>query len=204
MPLDPHPITDGELLYAPDFLDPVDADQFLRQLLDGIEWEQHQVTIFGRQLPAPRLSAWYGDPDARYTYSGLSLTPRPWTEPLSTLKTQIEAVADSTFNSVLLNHYRDGQDSMGWHSDDEPELGPAPTIASLSLGGTRRFLLKHKYRKELAPVELALGHGSLLIMRGQTQMYWKHQIPKTKRPVDARINLTFRRIVKQGASPAQR
>ena len=93
---------------------------------------------------------------------------------------------------------------MGWHSDDEGELGEQPTIASLSLGGTRRFLLKHKYRKELAPVKLALGHGSLLIMRGQTQMYWKHQIPKTKRPVDARINLTFRRIVKQGASPAQR
>lgn len=201
MTLIPTPLEDGELLYAPDFLDSVDADQLLQQLLDGIEWEQHQVTIFGRQLPAPRLSAWYGDPDARYTYSGLSLTPRPWTEPLSTLKTRIEAVADDAFNSVLLNQYRDGQDSMGWHSDNEPELGPAPTIASLSLGGERRFLLRHKKRQELDLIELPLSHGSLLIMRGPTQAHWKHQVPKTRRPVAPRLNLTFRRIVGPGATP---
>ena len=201
MTLIPTPLEDGELLYTPDFLDSVDADQLLRQLLDGIEWEQHQVTIFGRQLPAPRLSAWYGDPDARYTYSGLSLIPRPWTEPLSTLKTRIEAVADDAFNSVLLNQYRDGQDSMGWHSDNEPELGPAPTIASLSLGGERHFLLRHKKRQELDLIELPLSHGSLLIMRGPTQAHWKHQVPKTRRPVAPRLNLTFRRIVGPGATP---
>ena len=201
MPLYPHPITDGELLYAPDFLDSATADQSLHQLLQGIEWEQHQLTIFGRQLPAPRLSAWYGDPDARYTYSGLSLTPRPWTAPLQTLKNRIETVADSAFNSVLLNQYRDGQDSMGWHSDDEPELGPAPTIASLSLGGERRFLLRRKKRRDLAPIEFPLSHGSLLIMRGPTQTHWQHQVPKTKRPVAPRLNLTFRRIVGPGAQP---
>ena len=191
----------GELLYSLNYLSETEADKYLRVLQGNVQWEQHQITIFGRQLPTPRLSAWHGDIDARYTYSGLALEPLPWTAPLEVLKTRLETTCNAHFNSVLLNQYRDGQDSMGWHSDDEPELGEQPTIASLSLGGTRRFLLKHKYRKELAPVELALGHGSLLIMRGQTQMYWKHQIPKTKRPVDARINLTFRRIVRQGASP---
>ena len=197
-------VPDGEILFDLYYLSETEADKYLRILQNDMQWEQHQITIFGRQLPVPRLSAWHGDPDARYTYSGLALEPHPWTAPLRQLKTRLEKNTQTHFNSVLLNRYRDGQDSMGWHSDDEGELGEQPTIASLSLGGTRRFLLKHKYRKELAPVELALGHGSLLIMRGQTQMYWKHQIPKNKRPVDARINLTFRRIVKQGASPAQR
>ena len=117
------PLPDGDLRYAPDFLAPAEADQFMRQLLDGIEWQQHHVVIFGRQHPAPRLSAWHGSPEAHYAYSGLALEPRPWTEPLLDLKTRLEAAADCPFNSVLLNQYRDGRDSMGWHSDDEPELG---------------------------------------------------------------------------------
>ena len=140
------PLPDGDLCYAPDFLAPAEADQFMRQLLDGIEWQQHHVVIFGHQHPAPRLSAWHGSPEAHYAYSGLALEPRPWTTPLLDLKTRLEAAADYPFNSVLLNQYRDGRDSMGWHSDDEPELGTNPTIASLSLGGTRRFLLRHKRR----------------------------------------------------------
>ena len=156
----PIPLPDGDLHYAPDFLAPAEADQFMRQLLDGIEWQQHHVVIFGRQHPAPRLSAWHGSPEAHYAYSGLALEPRPWTEPLLALKTRLEAATDCPFNSVLLNQYRDGRDSMGWHSDDEPELGANPTIASLSLGETRRFLLRHK-RRDHPPVEIPLGHGAL-------------------------------------------
>ena len=119
----------------------------------------------------------------------------PWITPLQELKKRIVSAVGTTFNSVLLNQYRDGRDSMGWHSDDEPELGSAPSIASLSLGGERRFVLRHKKRKDLKSVEISLAHGSLLVMRGSTQIFWKHQIPKTKKTIDARLNLTFRRIV---------
>ena len=195
MSFDLLPIPDGEVLYAPSFLTPIDADAYLQRFLDGIAWEQHQLAFFGRQLPAPRLSAWYGQPEAHYTYSGLRLNPQPWTESLSMLKSQIEVFADATFNSVLLNQYRNGQDSMGWHSDDEPELGIEPTIASLSLGGERAFHLRHKQRKDLETVKLLLGHGSLLIMRGATQTHWKHQLPKTKQALRCRLNLSFRLIV---------
>ena len=189
------PLIDGDLCYAPNFLAPPEADHFMQQLLDGIAWQQHHVVVFGRRLPAPRLSAWHGSAEAHYAYSGLALEPRPWTEPLLALKARIEAAAAAPFNSVLLNQYRDGRDSMGWHSDDEPELGASPTIASLSLGGTRRFLLRHKRRRDRAPVEIPLGHGALLIMRGPTQAHWQHQVPKTRRPCGLRLNLTFRRIV---------
>ena len=137
-------LPDGEILYDLHYLSETEADTYLSILQNDMQWEQHQLTIFGRQLPAPRLSAWHGDPDARYTYSGLALEPHPWTAPLRQLKNRLEKNIQIHFNSVLLNHYRDGQDSMGWHSDDERELGEQPTIASLSLGGTRRFLLKHK------------------------------------------------------------
>ena len=188
------PLPDGDLRYAPDFLAPTEADLFMQQLLDGIAWQQHHVVIFGRQLPAPRLSAWHGSPEAHYAYSGLALAPRPWTAPLLDLKTRIETAADCSLNSVLLNQYRNGRDSMGWHSDDEPELGTNPTVASLSLGGTRRFLLRHK-RRDHPSVEIPLGHGALLIMRGPTQTYWQHQVPKTRRPCTLRLNLTFRCIV---------
>ena len=187
-------LPDGDLLHAPDFLAPAEADHFLWQLLDGIDWQQHRVVVFGRQHPAPRLSAWHGAAAAHYTYSGLALEPRPWTAPLLHLKARIEAAADCSLNSVLLNQYRNGRDSMGWHSDDEPELGTNPTIASLSLGQTRRFLLRHK-RRAHPPVEIPLGHGALLLMRGPTQTFWQHQVPKTRRPCAARLNLTFRRIV---------
>ena len=191
---------DGEVYCVAKFLQKTEADRYLIALTDDIHWEQHQIIIFGRQRPVPRLSAWHGDSDAQYTYSGLTLAPRPWTKTLQKLKAQLETTASTRSNSVLLNKYRDGQDSMGWHSDDEAELGLEPIIASLSLGGTRRFLFRHKYRKDLPRVEVPQTHGSLLIMRGPTQANWQHQVPKSKRPVDARLNLTFRRIVKQGAS----
>ena len=192
-------LPDGDMLYVPDFLTAIEADGYLCALQDNIQWEQHQIMIFGRRRCVPRLSAWHGDPEAHYRYSGLALAPQPWTVILRRLKSRIEADVDAQFNSVLLNKYRDGQDSMGWHSDDEAELGSEPTIASLSLGGPRRFLLRHKGRKDLAPVEVPLNHGTLVVMRGPTQAHWQHQVPKTKRPVAARINLTFRRIIGKGS-----
>jgi alkylated DNA repair dioxygenase AlkB len=146
----------------------------------------------------PRLVAWYGDRGSDYTYSGIKLTPRPWTDLLRDIKKRVETVSATAFNSVLLNYYRDNRDSMGFHSDDEPELGVRPIIASLSFGEERTFVLKHKVNKLAKPVRLRLESGSLLLMKGETQRYWKHGIAKTSRPCGPRINLTFRRIVSQG------
>jgi alkylated DNA repair dioxygenase AlkB len=147
--------------------------------------------MFGRVLLQPRLLCWYGD--ASYTYSKLTLPATPWPAWLLPLKQQVEQAVGASFNGVLLNYYRDGQDSMGWHSDDEPELGRDPLIASVSLGATRRFTLKHK----LQPLkhEVSLTTGSLLVMAGHMQHYWLHALPKMARVQDGRINLTFRQIV---------
>lgn len=183
------------------FLDRTAADGYLRALLDGVPWEQHHVRIRGRRIPSPRLSAWYGDAGADYTYSGLALRPRPWTGPIAELKGRVEVAAGCAFNSVLANLYRNGADSMGWHSDDEPELGARPTIASLSVGATRRFRLRHRQRRDLDPVEVSLEHGSLLVMRGSTQQHWKHQVPKTARVHAPRVNLTFRTVALAGPAP---
>jgi alkylated DNA repair dioxygenase AlkB len=152
--------------------------------------------MFGKEVPQPRLTAWYGDPAAQYTYSGLTWEPRPWTPTLLDLRRRLEAATDARFNSVLLNYYRDGRDSMGWHADNEPELGAAPAIASLSLGASRRFRLR-PYRGGLThpSFSLDLPTGSLLLMRGPTQQHWQHELPKTARPVGPRLNLTFRWIV---------
>jgi alkylated DNA repair dioxygenase AlkB len=141
------------------------------------------------------LTAWFGDPEARYTYSGLSLEPMPWTDLLADIRSRVEALAGASFNSVLLNYYRDHRDSMGMHSDDEPELGRNPTIASVSLGEQRTLTLKHKFKKELKPVQLPLDSGSLLLMKGATQHHWKHGISKLSRPCGPRVNLTLRWIV---------
>ena len=147
--------------------------------------------MFGRTLPSPRRTAWYGD--HAYRYSRLTWSPRPWTDELIKIKTRIETLCDAPFNGVLLNLYRDGRDSMGWHSDDEAELGPAPVIASLSLGAPRRFVFR--CRADAADKHaLELPHDSLLIMRGDTQANWQHALPKTAKPVAPRINLTFRWI----------
>ena len=140
MALSPLLLPQADLLFDPDFLTPAEADALLAQLTAGVAWEQRAIRLFGQEVPQPRLTAWYGDPAARYTYSGLTWEPQPWTPALLSLRQRLEAAAQAPFNSVLLNRYRDGRDSMGWHSDDEPELGPAPTIASLSLGATRRQL----------------------------------------------------------------
>jgi alkylated DNA repair dioxygenase AlkB len=194
----PVSLIDGDAHLIADFLTRSQAEAYLAELLDLVEWTQHIIRIRGREVASPRLSAWYGDPDAHYTYSGLSLEPRPWLPVILELKARIGAVCDAPFNSVLLNLYRDGADSMGWHSDDEPELGERPVIASLSLGATRRFRLRHRRRKELEPVAVDLESGSLLIMEGDTQRFWKHQIPKTRRVAGPRINLTFRNTGRPG------
>lgn len=187
------PLPDAEILFYPSFLEPQEGDRLATELSQTIAWRQEQITIYGRSLPQPRLTAWYGDPGKSYTYSRITLHPLTWTPRLLNLKAQVEAVAGVAFNSVLLNLYRDGHDSMGWHSDDEPELGPNPVIGSLSLGGTRRFRLRHRVERNLKH-QLELPSGSLLLMQGATQHYWQHQVPKTKRPVLPRINLTFRVI----------
>ncbi|MFZ6798306.1 alpha-ketoglutarate-dependent dioxygenase AlkB family protein [Undibacterium sp. Di24W] len=187
---------DADLHYFPNFYSAVEADYLFELLRVETPWRQDSIRIAGVQRLQPRLSAWYGDTDAEYTYSGLHLVPLTWSFPLIDIKAKLEDSCATQFNSVLLNYYRDQQDSMGWHSDDEVELGPAPIIASLTLGASREFAFKHKTRKELR-YKIKLGHGSLLVMQGNTQKYWLHAIAKEKEPVGARINLTFRRIFKE-------
>ena len=176
--------------------------QLFAELYSTLPWQQDQITIYGKTCPVPRLQVWMGDPDAHYQYSGLSLSPQPWSRIVSLIKQQIENICDSRFNSVLINLYRSGHDSNGWHSDDEPELGENPAIASFSLGATRRFRLRHKYRKDIQPYTLDLVSGSLLLMAGTTQTFWQHCLTKTARPVEPRINLTFRQVTK--GSPSER
>ncbi len=149
--------------------------------------------IFGRPRLVPRLVAWHGDPGATYTYSGTPHEPLPWTPALEQVRRRVQELSGLQFNAVLLNLYRDGRDGMGWHADDEPELGPDPAIASVSLGAVRRFCLRHRRRKGLR-TDLSLPHGSLLLMTGATQGHWVHALPKTAVPVGERINLTFRRV----------
>lgn len=192
MALSPLLLPQADLLFDPVFLPPAEADDLLAQLSAGIAWEQRAIRIFGQEIPQPRLTAWYGDPAARYSYSGLVWEPRPWTPLLLNLRQRVETATQARYNSVLLNHYRDGRDSMGWHADDEPELGPAPAIASLSLGATRRFRLRPRAGLAHAPLGLDLPNGSLLLMRGPTQQRWQHALPKTARPIGPRLNLTFR------------
>lgn len=189
----PLQLPDADIAFYPVFFNQQESDRLLTELTQTIDWRQDWITIYGRSLPQPRLTAWYADPGKSYTYSGITMVPAAWTPLLLELKTNVEAVSGVAFNSVLLNLYRDGQDSMGWHSDDEAELGPNPVIASFSLGGTRRFMLRHRQQRSLKH-QLELTSGSLLLMQASTQHYWQHQIPKTKRPVAPRINLTFRVI----------
>lgn len=188
------PIEDAEVLYDPAFLSVGESQELFTHLLEEIHWEQDEIMMFGKKILQPRKHAWYGDEGLSYTYSGLEMKARAWTAPLQAIKEKIETAYSSTFNSVLLNLYRDGKDSMGWHSDDEKELGKDPVIASLSLGQIRRFHLKHKQKKEIETLRLDLDNGSLLIMAGSTQHYWKHQVSRTAKEVQPRINLTFRLI----------
>lgn len=186
-------LPDASLHYAPGWSAPAEADRWLAALLAETPWSQPQVTVFGRRHPVPRLVAWYGDAGANYRYAGLLHRPLPWTPMLATIRARLETALARRFNGVLLNLYRDGRDAMGWHSDDEPELGHAPCIASLSLGETRRFDLRRKGHSRIDH-SLLLEHGSLLVMAGATQHHWQHQIARTARSRAPRLNLTFRLI----------
>lgn len=184
----------AELWFAPDWLQAGQADALFAELRDSIEWETHRIRLFGREVDSPRLSSWIGDEGASYTYSGARFQPRPWPHALADIRRRLARELDYEFNSVLANRYRNGRDYMGWHSDNESALGPQPIIASLSLGATRRFILKGR-QEPRRRLELELPCGSMLVMRGDTQQNYRHALPRTARPVGERINLTFRRIV---------
>ncbi|QHG86011.1 alpha-ketoglutarate-dependent dioxygenase AlkB [Xanthomonas sp. NCPPB 1638] len=175
------------------WLDAAQADALLQTLLAQVRWEVHRIRMFGRVVDSPRLSSWIGDADASYRYSGTRFAPQPWLDALQPVRARLQAETGHPFNSVLVNRYRSGADAMGWHSDDEPELGAQPVIASVSLGATRRFAFKHRCNAALKQT-LELGHGDLLLMGGDTQRYYKHALPRTVRLVGERINLTFRQI----------
>jgi alkylated DNA repair dioxygenase AlkB len=189
------PMPDADVAYLEHLPLVHPATQVMQRLIAEIDWRVEEVVMWGRRVPQPRLTAWYGDPGASYTYSGLQLAPLPWTPLLLDIKGHVGTAAGSSFNSVLLNYYRDHHDSIGFHSDDEPELGKQPVIASLSLGEERTFILKHKKSRAAKPVHLRLASGSLLVMRGDTQHCWRHGILKESRPCGPRINLTFRTII---------
>lgn len=183
----------ADVRYVPAAHAPADADALLRALHDEIPWQQHRLNLFGREVAAPRLSCWIGDPDATYVYSRARFEPLAWTPTVAALRDDLAARFGLRFNSVLANLYRDGRDSVGWHSDDEPELGPEPVIASLSFGAVRTFRLRTRATHTSA-LSLDLAHGSMLVMAGATQRRYQHALPK-RAGVDApRINLTFRCI----------
>jgi alkylated DNA repair dioxygenase AlkB len=183
----------GTLYYDAAFLAPAEADALFETLCRGVAWGQE----IGRGRPFPRLTAWIADAGLVYRYSGVTHVGSGWTPMLSDVKLRVEAAAGAAFNSVLLNCYRSGRDSIGMHADDEPELGVNPVVASVSLGSARTFVLRHKRCRE--KLTMALAHGSLLVMAGTCQHHWLHGVPKTEAPVGERINLTFRKI---GEPPA--
>jgi alkylated DNA repair dioxygenase AlkB len=184
---------DGELYLIEQFYRPPESDRWFEGLKTALPWQEETLWICGKSCKAPRLMCWYGDPDAHYRYSGVDHRPNPWTEDLLAIKNKIESAVSWRFNSVLANLYRDGKDSMGFHADNEKELGQNPVIASLSLGEERLFKLRHKKRKEMLAVRL--GHGDLLVMAGVLQHHWLHSLPKTAQTIGPRINLTFRKII---------
>ena len=193
--LDPVPLQGADVAYMRKFDLGVPPEVMMRGLIEETPWRQEDVKVWGKTFRQPRLVAWYGDPGRAYKYSGIALEPLPWAGRIAQIKRRVEAVVDHTFNSVLLNYYRDQNDSMGLHSDDEKELGPRPVIASVSVGAERAFIFKSKLDKDAKPIRLPLASGSLLLMRGDTQKNFKHGIAKETRPLGPRVNLTFRIIM---------
>ena len=173
---------------------PVAYDLMLGELVEQTQWRQESIKIYGKEYDQPRAVALYGDSGNRYDYSGLTLHPLPWTDLLREIKRRIEDCTEARFNAVFLNLYRHHNDSMGFHSDDEKELGKNPVIASLTFGAMRVFRLKHRFKKELPVVKIPLDAGTVLLMKGETQHFWKHGIDKQKEPCGPRINLTFRTL----------
>jgi len=180
--------------------DATESTTFFEHLQDEIPWNQEETLLFGKRVAIPRLTAWFGDQHGNYSYSGIEMTPHPWTTLLAEIRDRVDEIAETKFNSVLLNLYRDGNDSVDWHADDEPELGPTPIIGSVSFGATRRFNLRPRDRS-LPTVSVDLNHGDVLVMSGPMQRSWQHQIPKTQRSVGPRVNLTFRTVTLQNAGP---
>ena len=185
-------INNGEYIYLPNFFSKSASDMYLKLLRENVSWKQESMNMYGKKINFPRLTAWYGDNDKPYSFSGITLQPLPWNTEILEIKKYIEPEAKVIFNSVLLNLYRNGNDSISWHTDAEPELGKNPVIASVNFGATRKFQLKHIKTGERREIELE--HGSLLIMQGELQHYWQHQVPKTNKIIGERINLTFRVI----------
>lgn len=185
-------LQDAVIFYSPYFIEGAEALQMFQTMKSNFPWESNQLKLFGKTFDVPRKEAYFADTGKTYGYSGKRLTLNPWNALLLDLKTKIESEVNHSFNACLANFYRDGNDSNGWHADNEPELGRQPIIASLSFGAKRKFRLKHNETRET--VNFDLTHGSLIIMAGKCQEYWKHEIPKQKKVKEARINLTFRKI----------
>jgi alkylated DNA repair dioxygenase AlkB len=179
--------------YYPNFFDVEKSKMLFEKLLNEIPWQQDDITVFGKTHPQPRLTALFGNEGKPYSYSNIVMQPNHWNPLLMFIKNEIEDVCEENFTTVLLNLYRDGRDSNGWHADNEKELGRNPVIASVSFGAGRSFHLKHNTIAD-AKIKITLENGSLLLMTGETQHFWKHQIPKTAKPMEPRINLTFRII----------
>jgi alkylated DNA repair dioxygenase AlkB len=182
---------DGEVFYTPRVFEPEECDHYLSLLKDEVAWAHEPIKLFGKSVMQPRLTAWLDDKNRTYSYSGISMSSQHWPTSLIEIRHRAEQHAGVKFTSALLNYYRGGSDSMGWHQDNEKELGPNPIIGSVSFGAERVFQLKHTRDTE-AKVSILLENGSFLLMAGKTQHFWKHQIPKTKRVQGPRINLTFR------------
>ena len=187
-------LTDAKLRYYQNFISEHNANRYFKTFLEQIPWQQDDVKVFGKVYAQPRLTSLHSSSLSTYTYSGLTLQPHPMTDELLELLGQIRKVSQHDYNSVLLNLYRDGDDSNGWHADNEKELGKHPQIASLSFGANRFFHFKHRKIKS-ERYKMELHNGSLLLMEGAMQEHWLHQIPKTKKPLQPRINLTFRKII---------
>lgn len=183
-------VENGEYIFLPDFFTQPESDQYFKVLREKVDWKQESMSMYGKKIAFPRLIAWYGNDDKPFSFSGITLQTNPWTREMLEIKDRIEPLAKVSFNTVLLNLYRSGRDSVSWHTDSEPELGKNPVIASVSFGATRKFQLRHIKTKQ--KIELHLTPGSLLIMQGELQHHWQHQVPKTSMNVGERINLTFR------------
>ena len=189
-------LPDSSIVYYPEFFNPEESDQYFNKLLKTIKWQQDDIMVYGKTYKQPRLTALCANNEQPYSYSNITMIPLLFTNELLDIKSKVETVCKKSFTSCLLNLYRDGQDSNGWHADNEKELGINPIIASVSLGAERLFKLKHRTNKDLKK-DLILQHGSLLVMQGVTQHFWLHQIPKTKKKIGKRINLTFRIVSKK-------
>ena len=186
-------IPDADIEYYPNFFDSNRANELFEKLKNEIPWQQDNITVYGKTHPQPRLTALFGNEGNPYSYSNIVMQPNAWNPLLLFIKNEIEEICKENFTTVLLNYYRNGKDSNGWHADNEKELGRNPVIASVSFGAERFFHLQHNSIKE-QKLKIILEHGSLLIMNGSTQHFWKHQIPKTTKAIGPRINLTFRII----------